>query len=175
MRTVRKLLLVVALVVAGALVVRKARAGATSAAPPRLPPTPAPAPRPQQEHPAPVPRPEATPPPEADDRPAEPPPPTTNGERVVLMSISSLEERGEEPTVEAVVGHVAAGELDPDEGTVEALLHRLAGSGLLGAAGDDGPYRLTASGRAALLDVSPPRPSPAGGAAEELSSPVTGT
>ena len=160
----RKLVLFVALVVLGAVVVRKVRSSATAA----VPPAPAPPPR---ERPTPVDR---TPPPatsETDPVPAGPPPSTTNGERVVLMSISSLEDRGDEPTVEAVVGHVAAGELDPDEGTVEALLHRLAGSGLL--TDGDGPYRLTASGRAALADGSPARPSPAGGAADELSSPAS--
>jgi hypothetical protein len=168
----RKLVLFVALVVAGAVVVRKLRSSATPSAPPS--PAPPPPPRPR-ERPSPVERAPAPAASEADPAPAGPPPSTTNGERVVLMSISSLEERGEEPTVEAVVGHVAAGEIHPDEGTVEALLHRLAGSGLLTDADGDGSYRLTASGRAALLDGSPARPSPAGGAADELSSPVTGT
>jgi hypothetical protein len=102
-----------------------------------------------------------------------PPPLTTNGERVVLMSIWSLQERGQDATQEAVVGHVAAGEVDPDEGTVDTLLHRLVGSGLLSGGGGDGPYRLTASGEAALLDGSRARPSPAGDATEELSSPTT--
>jgi hypothetical protein len=102
-----------------------------------------------------------------------PPPPTTNGERVVLMSIWSLQERGEAATQETVVGHVAAGEVDPDEGTVDALLHRLVGTGLLSGGEGDEPYRLTESGQAALLDGSRARPSSAGDAAEELSSPPT--
>ena len=162
----RKLVVFVALAVAGAVVVRKVRSSATPAAPPPVP----------RERPAPVDRAPATAAPEPappEPEPAGPPPRTTNGERVVLMSISSLEERGDEPTVAAVFGHVGAGEIDPDEGTVEALLHRLAESGLLTATGGDGPYRLSASGRAALLDGSPARPSPAGGAADELSSPAS--
>jgi len=168
MRKLRKLVLFLALLLTGAAVARKVRAGAAPA--PAPPPSLPPRERPASEEPA-----EATEAPEPDGPPPEPPRSTTNGERVVLMSISSLEERGEEPTVEAVVGHVAAGDLDPDEGTVDAVLHRLADSGLLSAAGAGGPYRLTPSGRAALLDVSPPRPSLAGGAAEELSSPSTGS
>jgi DNA-binding PadR family transcriptional regulator len=87
------------------------------------------------------------------------------------MSVSSLLERGDAVTHEAVVAHVAAGEIDPDEGTVEVLLQRLASAGLL-AGGDGGTYRLTPSGQAALMDVSPARPSPAGDATEELSSPA---
>jgi hypothetical protein len=102
-----------------------------------------------------------------------PPPPTTNGERVVLMSTWSLQERGEAATKDAVVGHVAAGEVDPDEGTVDTLLHRLVGAGLLSGGEGGEPYRLTESGQAALRDGSRARPSPAGDAAEELSSPTT--
>ena len=102
-----------------------------------------------------------------------PPPPTTNGERVLLMSISSLQGRGEDATAEAVVAHVAAGEIDPDDGTIETLLQGMTGSGLL--TGGDGacPYRLTETGEAALRDGSAARPSPAGAAADELSSPAT--
>ena len=100
------------------------------------------------------------------------PPPTTNGERVVLMSVSTLEERGEHATQEAVVRHVAAGDIDPDEGTVDVLLHRLTQSGCLSGDGEAGAYRLTPLGRAALLDGSSARPSAAGDAADELSSPT---
>jgi hypothetical protein len=114
--------------------------------------------------------------PEAEPEPqveVAPPPPTTNGERVVLMSTWSLQERGEAATKEAVVGHVAAGEVDPDEGTVDSLLHRLVGAGLLSGGEGGEPYRLTESGQAALRDGSRARPSPAGDAAEELSTPTT--
>jgi hypothetical protein len=72
-----------------------------------------------------------------------------------------------------VVRHVAAGELDPDDDAVDVLLHRLAELGCLSGGADDGPYRLTATGRAALADGSTARPSPAGDAADELSSPET--
>src|SRR4051794_12632866 len=155
----RKLVLFVLLVAAGALVARRLR----SSAAPR--PVPVPAPGTTVRTPVPPePAPMAQPAPVA-------PPPTTNGERVVLMSISSLEGRSQEATTEAVVAHVAAGEIDPDEGTIEALLHRMAGSGLLTAGDGAGPYSLTATGHAALLDGSPARPSAAGDAAEELSSP----
>jgi DNA-binding PadR family transcriptional regulator len=88
------------------------------------------------------------------------------------MSVSALHERGEGATPEAVVAHVAAGEIDPDEGTIEVVLRRLADAGLLDG-GDEG-YHLTPSGHAALADGSPARPSPAGDAGDELSSPAPG-
>jgi hypothetical protein len=144
----RKLLLLVGLLLAGVVIVRRIRSRDGGA---DRPPAPAPV--------RPVP---------ASD---VPPPPTTNGERVVLTSIWTLQGRGDTPSREAVVDHVAAGGLDPDGGTVDALLHRLVGSGLL-SGGDGEPYRLTAVGQGALLDGSPARPSSAGDAAEELSSPT---
>jgi hypothetical protein len=76
-------------------------------------------------------------------------------------------------TAEAVVAHVAAGEIDPDEGAVEEILQRMAGSGLLTGGDGAGPYQLTPTGRAALLDGSAARPSPAGDAADELGAPTT--
>jgi DNA-binding PadR family transcriptional regulator len=91
------------------------------------------------------------------------------------MSIQSLEDAGEDPSSEAVVGKVGAGDIDPDEGTVEALLHRLVDSGCLEGGDAGGPYRLTALGRAALLDGSTARPSAAEDAADELASPATDT
>lgn len=157
----RKLVLVVLLVVAGVLVARRVRARA--AAPPYRPPSPAPGPADRSPAAAPL----------RTVAPAPgPPPPTTNGERVVLMSISALQARGQDATVEAVVAHVAAGDIDPDEGAVDVLLHRLAASGLLSGGDGEGPYRLTATGQAALLDGSPARRSPAADAADELSSPA---
>jgi hypothetical protein len=162
-RPVRKVVLLVLLVVAGAVLVQRVRS--RSAAPsPRTAPVPPPAPA--SEPPA-----TRRPPPRSDGV-TPPAPPTTNGERVVLMSIQFLEERGQEVTGDAVVRHVAAGDIDPDEGTVDLLLHRLVSTGCLGGGGD-GPYHLTALGRAALLDGSSARPSPAGDAADELSSPTT--
>jgi hypothetical protein len=159
----RKLLLVTLLLVAGALAVR------------RLRPRPAVAPGPLPTSPLPpfrVAEPEPAAPAMRAPAPATPPP-TTSGERVLLMSISSLAGRGQEATAEAVLAHVAAGEIDPDEGTIEALLQRMAGSGLLTGGDGAGPFRLTETGRAALLDGSAARPSPAGGAADELSAPGT--
>ena len=156
----RKLLLVTLLLVAAALAVLRLRSR-RAAAPDHLPTAPTapvrrlPDPEPAMRAPA-----------------AEPPPPTTNGERVLLMSVSSLEGRGQEATTDAVVAHVAAGEIDPDEGTIEGLLERLAGSGLLSGGDGAGAFRLTPTGHAALLDGSAARPSPAGAAADELSSPA---
>ena len=167
----RKVVVIAVLAVAGVLVGRRIR---TRAGVSGSPPQPA---RP----PAPPPRPAASPPPERaaeatvepEPEPSGPPPATTNGERVVLMSISTLQERGEPPSLDAVLGHVAAGEIDPDEGTVEVLLHRLVANGCLAGDGSQGPYRLTPVGQAALADGSTARPSPAGDAADELSSPTT--
>jgi hypothetical protein len=181
----RKFLVFLLLLGAGALVVRRLRAssGAPARRPVSAPPAPPrPATPPQappavavaaEPEPAPVPAAEPEPPQVAEPV-ADTAPPTTNGERVVLMSISSLEGRGQDATAEAVVAHVAAGEIDPDEGAVEELLQRMAGSGLLSGGNGAGPYQLTATGRAALLDGSPARPSPAGDAADELGSPTTG-
>jgi hypothetical protein len=153
----RKWLVLAVLLGAGVLIGRRLRA---RPAPPVRPSVAAP--------PPPVRRPVAVEP----DPPAGDPPPTTNGERVVLMSISTLEERGEDATHDAVVRHVAAGEIDPDEDAVDVLLHRLTAGGCL-AGGGDGAYRLTALGRAALADGSTARPSAAEDAADELSSPAT--
>ena len=170
----RKLALFAALAGAGALLVRRLRS--PGAAPIRAtapaPQTPVAAPAPAA---APVAAPAATPLAVEDPEPPAtgPPPPTTNGERVVLMAVQALEEGGGEVTGEAVVDKVGAGELDPDEGTVDVLLHRLATAGCLEDGGNGGPYRLTAMGRAALLDGSSARPSPAGDAADELASPAT--
>ncbi len=100
-----------------------------------------------------------------------PPPPTTNGERVVLMSVQSLMDQDEGATHEAVVAKVAAGEIDPDEGTVDALLHRLAAAGCL-EGGETGPSRLTRLGPAARLAGSSARPAAAEEAADELASPA---
>lgn len=171
----RKLVLVAVLVVAGALVARRVRSRAVSSGRP-LTETPLPPPSQERSRPPDEPTPPGR---SADEQlsgagatvPA--PPPTTNGERVVLMSISSLQERGQDATHAAVVAHVAAGELDPDEGTVDVLLHRLAASGLLAGGQGGEPYRLTASGQAALADGSRARPSPAEDAADELSSPTS--
>ena len=161
----RKLLLVTLLLVAGALAVRRLRPR-SAAVPGPLPASPVPTPVSTPR----LPEPEA---PAMRPPVAGPPPPTTNGERVLIMSISSLEGRGDDPTAEAVVAHIAAGEIDPDEGTIEALLQRMAGSGLLTGGDGAGPFRLTETGQAALLDGSAARPSPAGGAADELSAPGT--
>jgi hypothetical protein len=150
---VRKLVVIALLAAAVALLARRLR-----------PRSPGPVDRPQAAPPRP-----ASPPAPA----AAPPPPTTNGERVVLMSVSSLQGRGQAVTADAVVAHVGAGELHPDEGTVDVVLHRLAGAGLLSGGDGNGSYRLTATGQAALLDGSPARPSPAADAAEELSTPAT--
>jgi hypothetical protein len=169
----RKLALLAALAGAGALLVRRLRSPGAAPARPTAPApqTPVAAPAPAA---APVAAPSATPPVEDPAPPATgPPPPTTNGERVVLMAVQSLEDGGGEVTREAVVGKVGAGELDPDEGTVDVLLHRLATAGCLDDSGNGGPYRLTAVGRAALLDGSSARPSPAGDAGDELASPAT--
>jgi predicted transcriptional regulator len=162
----RKWLVLAVLLGAGVLIGRRLRARSTApVAPsvaPSVAPAPAPAPAPPPSRPV-VARPEP---------PAGDPPATTNGERVVLMSISTLEERGEDATHDAVVRHVAAGEIDPDEETVEVLLHRLAAGGCLAGGGDEEAYRLTPLGRAALLDGSTARPSAAEDAADELSSPT---
>src|SRR5215213_5748065 len=113
----RKLVLVAALVLAGVLVARRIRSRAAAPGSPAMPATPPSAHRsPVADEPAVDRSGEAVDPEPAPPVPA-PPRPTTNGERVVLMSISSLQERGQDATHEAVVAHVAAGEIDPDEAT----------------------------------------------------------
>jgi hypothetical protein len=168
----RKLVVLVALVVAGALIGRRLRSRGAASAPPLAPTPPAPAPR--APVPASAPPPAASPVAEQEPEPpaaSGPPPATTNGERVVLMSVQSLTDRDGGATQEAVVAKVAAGDIDPDEGTVEVLLHRLVAAGCLDG-GDAGPYRLTSLGQAALLDGSSARPSAAGDAADELATPA---
>ena len=171
----RKVVVLAALVVAGALLGMRlrSRGPAPAHAPAPAPPAPAPV-SPTAVRPAPTAAPVAVEEPEPPPA-TGPPPATTNGERVVLMSVQSLEEGGEDATSEAIVGKVGAGEIDPDEGTVDALLHRLATAGCLDGGEGGRPYRLTSLGRAALADGSTARPSAAGDAADELASPASDT